>query len=56
MPTHDPDRPWRDLEARITRQLELGIARPLPVSEIELFHRNLHARAAARRAQTGTAP
>jgi hypothetical protein len=55
MPTHDPSRPWRGLEARIARQLAKGMARPLPVSETELWLRTLRARMAAKCPQAGAA-
>jgi hypothetical protein len=44
MPTHDPKRPWRGLEDRIARQLAVGMARPLPILETDIFMRSLHAR------------
>jgi hypothetical protein len=41
--------PWHNLEEMVAHALEDGMARPLPVSDVELFMRNLRARMRAQR-------
>jgi hypothetical protein len=42
--------PWRNLERRVEDSIRAGIARPLPLSDTDLFMRNLRARLRAQRA------
>ena len=44
MPVHRAGEPWRDLEGRVARSIESGMARPLALSETEAWVRDFRAR------------
>jgi hypothetical protein len=52
MPVHRE--PWRNLETRVARSIESGMAAPLPLSETEQWVRDFRARMSTRRSSQAT--